>query len=457
MFATPGIAALIVLIYLKPQEFIPGLAGLPLLYVVLAMAAFGLVLDLRLGHAKFDPPPHWPYVALFAPWCMASYLTTAGGAGFPSAALDLGIICVLFLILSLGVQSFRSFETVMGSVLFSSMFVAFVCFHQGLAPLGCAVQEGAELESLRPDGRPCERSEECYLGDAEPGAEYQCERQGLFGTVSVGRGRVRYRGVLKDPNEIALAIGAAMPMHVARLQRRRSIFRYLLLVVSVLVIAATIVFTQSRGGTLVFMAVVAVYFVRRFGLKGALAGALLAAPLVLLGGRSGSEATDSADERTDALAAGIEMVRAHSISGVGFQQYTEHHFMTAHNSYMLAVAELGVPGLFLFLAIVYLSFKICYVAAKRYDKSEEARIAATWGTALLAGFAGVAVGAFFLSFTYHQVLWIYLGLSGALYVVIRRHDPSFKIALGLWEKVAVLGAACAFPLLMKIALRLKGH
>ncbi|HTJ85466.1 MAG TPA: O-antigen ligase family protein [Polyangiaceae bacterium] len=457
MFSTPGIAALILLIYIKPQEFIPGLEGMPLLYVFLGLAVFGLVLDLRLAHAKFDPPPHWPYVALFVPWCYATYLAKAGTSGFPLAAIDLLIVVVLFFVLAIGVQSFRSFETIMASVLGASMFVAFVCFHQGFAPLGCAVQEGGELETLRPDGRPCEREEECYLGDAEPGAVYQCERQGLFGTVSVGRGRVRYRGVLKDPNEISLAIGAAMPMLVARVQRKPSLFRYLSLIVSVVVIAVTIVMTQSRGGTLVFLAVVAVYFVKRFGVKGAIAGAMLAAPLLLLGGRSGAEAKDSADERTDALVAGIQMVQTNPFAGVGFQQYTEHHNITAHNSYMLAVAELGIPGLFLFLAMVYLSFKICYVAARDYQRHADAKIAATWGTAMLAALAGVAIGSFFLSFTYHQVLWIYLGLSGALYGVIRKHDPKFKVSLGLTEKVLVLIAAGAFPVAMKVALRLKGH
>ena len=43
---------------------------------------------------------------------------------------------------------------------------------------------------------------DCHEG-GEPGAIYRCERVGLFGTVSVGEGRVRYRGVLKDPNELA--------------------------------------------------------------------------------------------------------------------------------------------------------------------------------------------------------------------------------------------------------------
>jgi hypothetical protein len=60
---------------------------------------------------------------------------------------------------------------------------------------------------------------------------------------------------------------------------------------------------------------------------------------------------------------------------------------------------------------------------------------------LLAAFVGLAVGIFFLSFTYHYVLWIYLGLSGALYSAVRRHDPSFRVRLDLRD-YAIVTATC---------------
>jgi hypothetical protein len=65
-----------------------------------------------------------------------------------------------------------------------------------------------------------------------------------------------------------------------------------------------------------------------------------------------------------------------------------------------------------------------------------------WSMALLAAFVGLGVGLFFLSFTYHYVLWIYLGLSGALYSAVRRHDPSFRVRLR-WPDLAIVAAACA--------------
>ncbi len=457
MFAVPGLAALILLIYIKPQEFIPALLGLPLLYMCVALAAFGLLLDLKLGLSRFDPPPQWPWVAAFVPWCLASQVANIGAARVVASATDLLIVVILFLSLSVGARSFRNLAVVATALLSASMFVALVCFNQGFAPLACAVKEGAELETLRSDGRPCQREEDCYSGDAEPGASYQCEREGLFGTVSVGRGRVRYRGVLKDPNEVALSIGAAVPFLMARVTQKQSVGRYTQLLLAFVVIAITIVFTQSRGGILVFLAALAVYFINKYGIKGAIAGGICGLPLVLLGGRSGDEAKASADERSEVLIEGLQMFKSNPVYGVGYEQFTQHHHLTAHNSYLLALSELGLVGLTLFMMILYLSFKIPVQALRRYPAHGEAAVARVWSLALLASLCGVAVGSFFLSFTYHQVLWIYLGMSGALYASIRRHDPSFTIRTSLLEKSLLVAGCVAFPVLLRVFLILRGH
>jgi len=457
MFSLPGLVALILLILIKPQEFVPGLEGMPLLYVFLGLTVFGLLVDLKLGLARFDPPPQWPYVAVFVPWCLLSQVLNVGGSRAVDSTIELLIVVVIFLVISIGARSFGGFQIVSGALLVASMFVALVCFNQGFAPLACAVQEGAELESLRSDGRPCNNEADCLSGDAEPGAIYRCEREGLFGTVSVGRGRVRYRGVLKDPNEVALTIAAALPLLVARVSRKRSIGTMSQLFVMAIVIAVTIVFTQTRGGTLVFMAVLGVYCVKQFGLKGALAGGLMGLPLLLLGGRSGDEANASADERTEALIEGLQMLRSNPVYGVGYGQFTEHHTLTAHNSYLLALAELGLPGFVMFAFILYLSIKIPVQALRKYSANNEARVAAAWALAILASLSGVAVGSFFLSFTYHQVLWIYFGMSGALYAAIRRHDPTFEVKTGLLEKALIASVCVLFPIALRVFLLSKGH
>ena len=71
------------------------------------------------------------------------------------------------------------------------------------------------------------------------------------------------------------------------------------------------------------------------------------------------------------------------------------------------------------------------------------RIAVEEATAMLAAFAGLGVGMFFLSFAYHYVLWIYLGLSGALYSAIRAHDRRFRVRLRWTELASVAVVDCA--------------
>jgi O-antigen ligase len=171
-------------------------------------------------------------------------------------------------------------------------------------------------------------------------------------------------------------------------------------------------------------------------------------PLVLLGGRSDADADSSTMERLECWWEAIDMFRASPIFGVGHEQFLEHHFLTAHNSFLLALAELGAPGVFLFSCIMYLSVKVPLVALRRYQHDPAAQVAKTWSMALLASIVGMLVGAFLLSFTYHFVLWIHVALVGAFYICVRRHDPDFDVSLKLRD----FGAVAAIDLMLLTAL-----
>jgi O-antigen ligase len=452
MLAIPGIIALVVLIYARPQEVFERLRAVPLLYVCFGLAAFGGLLDLRIGNARLRAPPQLWWVALFFSWASFTVLVRAPSAAFDHI-LALAVCVALFLSIAQGVQSFRALGLVAGAVLSMVLFVCGVGVHQGFAQTGCVLVDEsnpADTATGKPDGRSCETARNCYLGDAEPGADYVCEHIGLLGTTSVGRGRIRYRGVLQDPNELALAGGVGLPLAFAFAQlKKRSPGRTLLGVLALALVLLCAVFTGSRGGQLVCLAVFAVYFGKRSGVLGVLLGALLALPLLLLGGRGGEEASSSTLERLDCWAAAISIWRGHPLLGVGLGQFGEYHYMTAHNSYLLALAELGLPGMLLFSIILYLSAKIPIAVLGHFSHpssdslSMGAPLARAWATALLAAFAGLAVGIFFLSFTYHYVLWIYVGLSGGLYCAVHRHDPSFRVRFGGRDLGLVASAALA--------------
>jgi O-antigen ligase len=331
------------------------------------------------------------------------------------------------------------------------LFVCGVGIHQAYASKGCVLIDESmpgDTAAGKPDGRACEIKRECYTDDAEPGAEYLCEHIGLFGTTSVEE-RVRYRGVLQDPNELALAGGIGLPLAFAfRQHRRKSWLRILVIALALAFVLACAVLTQSRTGQVVCLAVLAAYFAKRFGVRGFLLGSVLALPVILLGGRSGEEASTSTIERIDCWAEALSMWRSHPLLGVGLGQFGEYHYLTAHNSYLLALAELGLPGMVLFSTIVYLSIKIPVLALRRAASrdpafADGAETVRPWATAMVAAFAGLGVGMFFLSFAYHYVLWIYLGLSGALYSAIRTHDPTFRVRFRWTELAGVAMADCA--------------
>lgn len=441
MFSLIGLCSMLFFLYLRPQEAIPALRSVPFLNLSAALAALGLVVDLRLRRTQIQAAPTLRFILLLGAWGVLATAVKAGPGAAGAAASRVMIPWVVMVLLAHGISTFRGLQVLLGTILALGLTIAFVGAHQAQQPFACYEIKEATQDRAggKLDGRPCETGRECLEGDAEPGAEYLCEKPGLLGTFSVGHGRVRYRGILQDPNELAMTIAVVLPFAFGFMQLRRRARYKLLAVAAVLLVAVCTVHTQSRGGQLVFLAVLGAYFIRSFGfVAGGIAGAIGGIPVLLLGGRSGEEAEGSAAERAEALYAGIEMVRSSPIFGVGITQFVDHHFITAHNSYLLAIAEMGLPGQFLWLTTLYLSLKTLITAMQRYRDRPEAQVAVTWAMALLASFFGLMVGIFFLSFSYHVVLFIYLGLAGAFYQACRRHDPAFEVRYSLTEAAGVV-------------------
>lgn len=441
MFALPPLVALVVFILARPLDFVQELRRIPFLYIFAGLAAFGWILDARLGYARLRATPGLKWALGILALAVVSGVAMAPDRFGPSV-VALVIVLTIFVLVSQSIQRFKALEMMASAVLVSSLWVAGVCVHQGLQPLTCVAVDPEDHQSVtgHPDGRSCETIEACYEDPPEPQAIYRCEHTGLSGITSVAGGRVRYLGVLQDPNEVALMVSVAVPLAVALYVRRRK-RRYLLLAVGAAALAAcTVVMSGSRSGVLVLLTVCAVYLLKRFRWRGALAASLVSLPLLVLGGRSDRTAAQSTSERLEAWIEGMRMVRAHPILGVGHGQFPEHHPVTAHNAVLLAAAEVGLLGAVLWAGVVYLSLKIPFEVLRQVEAPEGA-VARTWALALLASVAGAGVGSMFLSFNYHFVLWIYVGLSGALSACVQRHLPSFRVRFGLGDLALVTGSS----------------
>lgn len=444
MFAIPGLVLLVVVDCLKPQEYVPLLSGIPILYVLTALTVVGFLVDLRLGLSRLGGTPQLGFVIALVAWSMVTDLQNGVGVTL-HRTFSLLISVSLYVLVAHVVQTIRALQVVMGVVLVTGLTLAFVGTHQGLAPFGCFRYDyGQHSIGAAHDGRSCSPDEDdaCVTEDSEPGVRFACEHVGLFGTQSVG-GRVRFRGTMEDPNELSLAVAAVVPLAFAFHDRRRTRLRLLLLLATVALAGTCIVFTQSRGGQLAFAIVLGVYLFKRFGKVGLVAAALAAAPILLLGGRDTQEAAESTLLRLEAWSIGLAIFRNFPFAGVGLGQFAEYHELTAHNSLVLTAAELGIPGLMIWTSIVYISVKIPLQALRATsDASRPVALAMRpWSFAMLAAMAALIAGTMTLSYAYKEMLWIFIGLTGALYRTIRRHDPSFQVSYGPADLAIVMSLA----------------
>jgi O-antigen ligase len=259
---------------------------------------------------------------------------------------------------------------------------------------------------------------------------------GLFSTSSVER-RVRWRGQLDDPNDLAVFIGAVLPfLFAAAVATKRKLVAALAFGVIGLELYC-VVLTQSRGGQIMIATMVAAYLVGRFRSKGAL-GVLVALPVLLLvGGRDGGESSTA--ERKELLYDGLDLALQHPIFGVGINGFLEElHGLTAHNAYLLAAAELGLPGMFFWTGLLWASLKIPFTIGRRPPDGLDPGVRMV-ALALIVSLVGMGVGIFFLSFTFKLVLFVWLGMCGALYGSVLSAHPGFRVGVGLRDCVGIVG------------------
>jgi hypothetical protein len=457
-----GALLLIFIIFIRPQEFLPALQSLSILNVSSGIAALGIVIEMATGKLKSLWTPQLPFAFGFLAWCVVTVAMKVGlgTMGDVRPGIGLSTLFMLIVIYALAPR-FERLRAMAILILGIAIAVAAVTAHQSTNPLECIVLEKDEKgltgdrSQGEPIGIPCDRANDCAkkLNDYEN--EFVCEKPGLFRTFSIGSGRVRWRGLLADPNELALAIGVALSFAFALHSSARNALRHLFLFGTLALATYVVVQTSSRGGVLVLCAVIGVYFVRRFGARGFLIGLVLAAPVLLLGGREGEEADSSAIERTGALYDGIDFFKQNPLFGLGYGQFIENYPITAHNSYLLSAAELGLPGLLLFSYLVYASVKIPYQVSLLHPSQTDPRLL-PYAFALVTSFAGMLVGIFFLSFCYNAILFIYFGLSGALYLIAKRSTPGFDVTISPKELGVIAGLDVGLLALIFVYTRIKG-
>ncbi len=457
MFTLPGLIALLVAHCTKVHEMSTLLRALPVMPTLYLLATGGFLLDLRLGVLHAEACPQVRLVLPLWLWTLVS-AGMNGGFGMVTREINLTLSYMLiFLLVAHSLQSFRALRIMAMFLLTLTLFLGIVAFIQAFSPFQCILLAANDIPDFRTrsDGRACETPADCRV-NAEPGEEYICERPGPLGTTTIGEGRVRYRGILEDPNELALALAIVLPFAMAALSQRRSLVRLLIVAFAFAIVLPVVIWTQSRTGQIAFVVVVAAFLLNKISWKGLLMVAVLAAPALMLGGRSGESADESSLERLEAWVTGINMLKSSPLWGIGKGQFSEYYYITAHNTFVLEAAELGLIGMILWVSVLYTAFKIVILAIRRYRDRADARVPYIWARALRASLCGIVVGTNFLSLGYHPLIWTYFALPGAFYLATRRHDPEFRIVFGMRDLLSVSGFSIVWLIGVKIYLMSKG-
>ena len=458
VFAIPGICALLIFILARPQEYFESLQKLPLLYLFCGMAIGGFILDLKLRRLQPVLVPTSRWILAFATWTVVCNIVKVPDQ-VVKLLIEMGILLVMFFTIAHACQRFRTFQIVTGTLVGTVLVLSFICWHQGFQPQQCILSDDTIPGEGRADGRFCEVSDTCYTGEGVvPGGEYTCERAGLLGTSTV-EDRVRYRGELYDPNELCMTICVfGFSFVIAFMMRKRTTASMIMGTLGVVLVLWTVLLTQSRGGLIVALMIPGVYFVKKFGVKGFVGAAAMAMPMMALaGGRNGADADLSTQLRYEAWGVGLQIFKASPIFGVGQRQFSEYNDLTAHNSYVLTLAELGFIGQFIFMCIIVLSVKSLVVGMKELENVPEATVARVWGMALLASFCGMIFQIYTLSFAYHSVLWIMLGLTGAWTSSVRFHKPNWDIKLRPRDMMYIVCGQLFYDFLfLPVFLKMKG-
>ena len=244
--------------------------------------------------------------------------------------------------------------------------------------------------------------------------------------------RIRSVGFLNDPNDLAQALLLSLPLLMATWRRGRFALNFSLVLIPAAILLYATYLTFSRGALIALAVIVVMVAKERWGsLAASISAGGDGAPCAgfqIDAGRGYSTSEASAAGRIDAWSLGLQLLRQHPLAGVGFNQFLEFNDLTAHNSYVLCFAELGVVRLLsLWMALIV-------VSARQLNRlmagSEDAEFV-LWTSAVQKSFFAFLASAFFLSRTYSPSLYILLGTITGLYGFSR--NVSTVLARPFWD------------------------
>jgi len=369
------------LTYFSPAEIAPEWAKYHLQEFILLPAMGASLVAMSAARSRVQMPQ---YLLMIAIWfaVVMSQLTNLWFGGALKVFLSFGIVVCLYFVVSLNSSSVLRIRVIAGMLITCALVMAV----QGMM---------------------------AYYGG------YRADKL-------IYRDRIVAFGILNDSNDLAQFFLVALAL-LGVFWKRGSMIRNVVLVPFGVTLIYGIYLTFSRGAAIGLVVLLFIAVSSRLPkiVSVTLAGLAL---LVLMaagfgGGRDISIHEASAAGRVIAWGSGIGFLRSHPIFGIGFSQFADLNGLTAHNSFVLCFAELGLFGYFFWLAFV----TVTVMGLERLNKIKTLEPDFRGVLAgLRAAFYGFLATSWFLSRTYTPTLYILFAVCGSL---IHMHDNAAAVTV----------------------------
>jgi putative inorganic carbon (HCO3(-)) transporter len=265
----------------------------------------------------------------------------------------------------------------------------------------------------------------------------------LGGVSAAGALTVRLRGLglLHDPNHLGQLLVALLPLlavaHPARGKLKRSWWIY---PVGAALLTG-IYLTNSRGtllATLLFCGLLLAGRYRKLGMV--LSAVFLPLGVLIINAtRERGIAVTSGVDRLVIWSDGLSYVKHSPIWGIGYNSFAEWQGMTAHNSFLLCAAELGLLGLFFWMGLIVVITLQLRKVSEMADSGGGDPALGQWATGIRRALYVYLLASFFLSRTYNMPLYLLLGMGAAVIAMaggeyklrINSRWPAWALGLGI--------------------------
>ncbi len=228
-------------------------------------------------------------------------------------------------------------------------------------------------------------------------------------------GRTRWINIFDGPGVFCVVYTIALPFLMQYLVAPFKFGIRLLTSGLLLLLVTAIYYSGSRGGFLTTLGIFALFMAMRFKispLKIAITGGIVAFVFMLAPSylTTMDDPSKSAKHRVDMWIEGVEMVQGNPVFGIGkgnFLSYTNK--LIAHNSSIEIMGETGLPGLFFWFGLIYMSLR--NVAA--YVQETENESNRSYAIALGLSVIGYIISSMFVTLEY-ETFYFLLGLCAAL-------------------------------------------